>query len=140
MALEDKALITRLLGDDYDAIYYGTDTGSPDPADNAEFWLSSGSFHLWNMHEDKAPATKWEAQIDDLMRRQAASVDQAERHRLFADAQRILAAHQPVLYFAAAKAMVSAVNSRVHGVRAAVIRTPVLWNVDRLSIGSHPAK
>ena len=37
-----------------------------DPAMNPDFWLSSGSAHVWNIGQPK-PATDWEKEIDDLM-------------------------------------------------------------------------
>ena len=46
-------------------------------------WLSSGSGHIWNISQ-KTPATDWERQMDDLLNRQAAAIDPAERVRLVA--------------------------------------------------------
>lgn len=136
--LDFQALVGHLTADDYDAIYFGPEVGSTDPAEDLQFWLSSGSFHFWNLHEDKGPATPWEAQIDDLMRREAASPDQADRHRMFASAQSILAEHVPAVYLAAPRVTV-AVNSRVHGVQASVFQPPVLWNIDVLSVSPRPS-
>jgi peptide/nickel transport system substrate-binding protein len=133
VTLDVKSLVDHLLADDYDAIYYGPLVSSTDPADSPQFWMSSGSFHFWNLHEAEKPATAWEAQIDDLMRRQTASTDDAERHRIFATVQQVFADHSPALYFAAPRVTV-AVGSRVHGVRVSAFQPPVLWNVDSLSI------
>ena len=133
VTLDTKSLVDHLMSDDYDAIYYAPSVGSTDPADSPQFWMSSGSFHFWNLHEADKPATAWEAQIDDLMRRQTASTDDAERHRIFATVQQVFADHMPALYFAAPKVTV-AVGSRVHGVRVSPLQPPVLWNVDSLSI------
>jgi len=133
VTLDVKSLVDHLFSDDYDAIYYGPLVGSTDPAESPQFWMSSGSFHFWNLHEADRPATPWEAQIDDLMRRQTASTDETERHRLFATVQQVFADHMPALYFAAPKVTV-AVGSRVHGVRVSAFQPPVLWNVDSLSI------
>lgn len=143
VALDLQALVAHLMADDYDAVYYGPDVGSTDPAEDLQFWLSSGSFHLWNFHEEKGPATPWEAEIDDLMRHEAASPDQTTRHQMFAKAQKILADHVPALYFVAPKVTV-AVSSRVHGVEASVLQPPVLWNIDAISVSprapSKPSK
>ncbi|HEY6357011.1 MAG TPA: ABC transporter substrate-binding protein, partial [Vicinamibacterales bacterium] len=133
VALDTNALVGHLMADDYDAIYFGAQTSSIDPADNPQFWLSAGSFHFWNFHEADKPATAWEAQIDDLWQRQAASTDDAERHRIFATMQQVFADHLPAVYFAAPKVTV-AFGSRVHGVRASVLQPPVLWNIDSLSV------
>ncbi|MBI3262421.1 MAG: ABC transporter permease subunit [Acidobacteria bacterium] len=81
---------------------------------NLDFWLSSGGTHVWHP-DQKKPASAWEARIDELMTRQARSLDRAERQRLFADAQRIFAEEQPILYFAAPRIMV-AMSRRVANV------------------------
>jgi peptide/nickel transport system substrate-binding protein len=133
VTLDFKSLVDHLLADDYDAIYLSPSVGSTDPADSPQFWMSSGSFHFWNLHEADKAATAWEAQIDDLMRRQTASIDDGERHRIFATVQQVFADHSPALYFAAPKVTV-AVGSRVHGVRVSALQAPVLWNVDSLSM------
>jgi peptide/nickel transport system substrate-binding protein len=133
VTLDVKSLVDHLLADDYDAIYYGPLVSSTDPADSPQFWMSSGSFHFWNLHEADKPATAWEAQIDDLMRRQTASTDDGDRHRIFATVQQVFADHSPALYFAAPKVTV-AVGSRVRGVRVSALQPPVLWNVDSLSV------
>jgi peptide/nickel transport system substrate-binding protein len=133
VTLDVKSLVSHLFADDYDAIYYSPLVGSTDPADSSQFWMSSGSFHFWNLHEDAKPATAWEAQIDDLMRRQTASTDDGERHRIFATVQQVFADHLPAVYFAAPKVTV-AVGSRVRGVRVSAFQPPVLWNVDSLSV------
>jgi peptide/nickel transport system substrate-binding protein len=99
---------------------------------NLDFWLSSGSAHVWNIGE-KTPATDWERQIDDLMRRQATTTSEQERYRLFAQVQRIFVEHEPVLYFAAPRVYV-AVSSRVTHVTPAVLRPQVLWNADIISV------
>jgi peptide/nickel transport system substrate-binding protein len=138
VTLDVKSLVDHLMADDYDAIYYGPSVGSTDPADSPQFWMSSGSFHFWNLHEADKPATPWEAQIDDLMRRQTASTDDAERHRIFATVEQVFADHSPALYFAAPRVTV-AVGSRVRGVRVSALQAPVLWNVDSLSMTPQPS-
>ena len=55
--------------------------------------LGSGTVH--------APATTWEARIDDLMRKQATTINPDERRRLFREVQAIFLDHMPCLYFGA---------------------------------------
>ncbi len=77
--LEFSAMVTRLLACDYDAIYMRPLTTDLDPAGNLDYWLSSGSAHLWNMQQ-KTPATDWEQRIDTLMHEQStASISSAGR-------------------------------------------------------------
>ena len=123
---------------DYDAILFRITFDSRDPARNPEYWMSSGSFHVWNPSQAK-PATDWEARIDDLFRRQATILDVTERRRLFADVQRVFAEHLPVLYFAAPRVTVAS-SSRVRGAVPAVVPPTILWNAELLSVDSAPTR
>jgi len=130
--LERGSVIGRWSAGDYDAIYFSIESDSLDPGRNLEFWLSSGSFHLWRPGQS-SPATPWEAQIDALMTKQSTTLDGSERRRLFADAQRLFAEHVPVLYFAAPKVIV-ATSARVRGVHASRLSPTVLWNAELLYV------
>jgi peptide/nickel transport system substrate-binding protein len=132
VALEQPAVIDRLMKGDYEAILFGPQTTDTDPAANLDFWLSSGAFHIWNPAQD-APATTWERQIDDLMRAQLAARDPAERRRLFGDVQRIFADQAPAIYFVAPRMHV-AMSPRVAGARPALLQPPILWNADQLAV------
>ena len=130
----DTGTIVKNWGDGrYDAIYFGVEATSLDPAANLDFWLSSGSFHLWNPSQ-KTPATDWERAIDDVMQRQAVAPDPAERRRLFGVAQRILAGQLPVICFAAPK-LVVAMTARVANATPVQLKPAVLWNADVLAVG-----
>jgi peptide/nickel transport system substrate-binding protein len=125
-------IVQRWGAGKYDAIYFGVESSSYDPANNLDFWLSSGSFHLWHA-EQRTPATDWERRIDVLMRQQAVARDQPERQRLFADAQRVLAEQQPVICFAAPRVIV-ALSSRVTNAMPAPLKPLVLWNAETLAV------
>jgi ABC-type transport system substrate-binding protein len=60
-----------------------------------------------------------------------------ERRRLFAEAQRVFAEHEPVIYFAAPK-VILATSARVHGVTPSVLAPYLLWNAERMFL-SGPA-
>jgi peptide/nickel transport system substrate-binding protein len=130
--LEVGAMIQRMLACDYDAIYMRVLATSLDPAGNLDLWLSSGSAHFWNL-EQRAPATDWERRIDTIMLEQAATTDPARRQLLFNDVQRILAENLPVLYFASPR-MFAAHSARLGGVSPSVVRPPILWSADTLSV------
>lgn len=130
--LELGALIQRLLACDYDAIYYRPLATDLDPAGNLDFWLSSGSAHFWNMSQ-RSPATEWERRIDTLMIEQAAGTDPDRRREQFMLVQRTFAENLPVLYFVAPR-MYYAHSTRLRGVVPSVLRPPVLWNADSLSV------
>jgi peptide/nickel transport system substrate-binding protein len=130
--LENGAMIQRLLACDYDAIYMRALSTDLDPAANLDFWLSSGSAHLWNLEQEK-PATEWEAELDRIITEQASTPDPEKRRALFIDAQRLFADQLPALYFAAPRTF-SAHSTRLRGVVPSVLRPPVLWNADALSL------
>ena len=134
--LENGALIQRLLACDYDAIYFRPLATDLDPAGNLDFWLSSGSAHVWNLSQ-KAPATDWERRIDTLMLEQAATSDPSRRRDLFNTVQKIFAENLPVLYFAAPR-MYYAHSARTAGATPSVLRPPVLWNADTISVTGPP--
>ena len=130
--LEFGTMIQRMLACDYDAMYFRPVATDLDPAGNMDFWLSSGSAHFWNLAQ-RVAATEWEQRIDTLMLEQAATLDSERRRLQFNLVQRIFAENLPVLYFAAPR-MYYAHSPRLRGVVPSVLRPPVLWNVDSLSV------
>ena len=138
VATDLRAVIDAWGKGEYDSIYFSMESDSVDPARNGDFWLSAGSFHLWNPRQAK-PATTWEGQIDELMTRQATSMNNAERRRLLIEAERVLADHMPAVYFAAPKIIV-ATTARVRGVTPSVLAPYILWNADTLSVTGPPAR
>jgi peptide/nickel transport system substrate-binding protein len=134
--LEQNALIQRMLSGDFDAIYFNYVATDTDPAMNKDFWLSSGSAHIWHLGQT-TPATAWEREIDELMARMAASLDQDERVRLFADVQRVFAEHLPVLYFVTPRLFIG-MSSRVTHYTPAPIRPQLLWSPDTLAVRPAP--
>ena len=136
--MEFRSMINSLGKGEYDAIYFSVESDSIDPARNPEFWSSSGSFHVWNPGQAK-PATTWEGEIDQLMKRQATSMDITERRRLLEQAERVLAEHMPVVIFAAPK-VILATSARVRGVTPSVLAPYILWNADTLSVTGPPAR
>ena len=138
VSLDVGSIIGRWQKGEYDAIFHGFQQSATDPAMTLDFWLSSGGMHFWNPSQAK-PATPWEAQIDDLMRRQVSSTDLAERQRLFAEVQRILGEHAPALYFAAPKVTV-AMSPRVANATPAPQIPQILWRADTLAVAGTPPR
>jgi peptide/nickel transport system substrate-binding protein len=133
VVLEDQGTLIDHFGKGaYEAMFFGVDSGLTDPSFNQEMWLSSGQFHFWNPQQ-KTPATAWEQTIDDAMRQTTRTMDRDERHKAFAIAQRTLAEHLPILNFAAQKVTV-ALSARLRGAMPIVIKPPVLWNAEMLSV------
>jgi peptide/nickel transport system substrate-binding protein len=130
--LEQGALVQRLTKGDFESIFFVITTTNLDPAINSDFWLSSGSAHVWNIGQEK-PATDWEKQIDDLMVTVMSSVDQAERKRAFDDIQKTFAENLPVLYFVAPR-LYMGVSARVGGLTPSILRPQLLWNAERMTV------
>jgi peptide/nickel transport system substrate-binding protein len=130
--LEPGTLIERMLAGNFEAIFFNYVATDPDPAMQRDFWLSSGSGHIWNISQ-KTPATAWEREMDTLVNRQAAAVDPAERVRLFRDVQRVFSEHLPAMYFAAPRLFV-AVGPRVRNETPGVTRPQLLWSADTLAL------
>lgn len=122
----------------YDSILFGFQSSAFDPAMNLDFWLSSGSLHVWNAQQ-RTPATSWERRIDDLMQQQAAASSLAERQRLFAEVQRIFGENLPELYFVAPKVLV-AMSRRVGGAMPVVLDPKILWSPDTLYVTGPPSR
>ena len=130
--LDFGAVIGQWQKGDYDAIYQVIVLSDTDPAGNMDFWMSRGISHLWHPQQ-KAPATPWEAEIDRRMLRVATLQDQAARVAEFAEVQRLMLTHNPVLWLAAGRVYV-AYNPRVGGVVPRLTRPQVLWRADELYV------
>ncbi len=130
--LEGNTVAQRIGTGQYEAVYFHVSRSDTDPGTSPDFWFSSGAAHLWNMQQP-SPATDWERRIDELMTRQIATLDEAERKRLFDDVQRIFAEHEPVIYFAAPHVYV-ATSSRVVRATPAITLFPILWAPDAVAV------
>jgi len=132
-----NSLVSRFMsGAGYDAIYFGVTRTDPDPANNPDFWFSSGSAHFFDLG-GKTPAAQWERDIDRLMAQEIASTDETARRQLYVQMQTIFAQHEPVLYFAAPKVFV-AYSSHVLGATPSILRPQILWSADTLALAPHP--
>ena len=136
--LDAGAIFARWAKGDYEVIFHRLLLTDTDPATSLDFWLSSGGEHVWNPGQKK-PATDWEREIDDLMRRQVESPDGAERIRLFRDAQQIFSQHQPVLYFAAQRLFL-VTSARVSNATPSRLIPLILWNAETLAVAQTPPK
>jgi len=132
VALESGALFDQFVHAKYEAIYFNADKTDLDPGSNPDFWFSFGSAHMWNL-EEKTPATAWERRIDDLMARQIASTDEAERKTLYNEIQKVFSEHEPIVYFVAPRIYV-AHSSRLTNLMPAEFRPQLLWRPDTVAI------
>ena len=133
VTLEGLSLIERFARTrQYEAVYFTASKTDTDPAVNLDFWSSRGNAHIWNFNQ-KTPATEWERQIDDLIGRQIAASDPAERKRLYDQIQELFADHLPMVYFAAPRIFVAS-SARVTNVTPALMRPQLLWAPERVAV------
>jgi len=132
VALEQGALIERMLKGDFESIFFFYSASALDPGMSPDLWLSSGSAHIWNIGQ-ATPATEWEKQIDDLMHQMMASVDHADRKRLFDQVQNIFAENLPAIYFVAPRMYIGA-SARVGSISPTILRPQVLWAADTITV------
>jgi peptide/nickel transport system substrate-binding protein len=132
VALDGGAVIDQFLHARYEAIYFNADKTDLDPGTNPDFWFSYGSAHVWNL-EEKVPATAWERRIDDLMTRQIASNDEAQRKTLYNEVQKVFSEHEPIVYFVAPRIYV-AHATRVTNLMPAEFRPQLLWRPDTVAV------
>lgn len=132
VSLDANALLGRYGAGAYEAMYHVLPSTDTDPAGQGEFWLSSGTLHLWHPRQS-SPATTWEAEIDRLFRSHLATVDVEERRALIHEAQRIFNRELPAIYFAAPRVHV-AVSGRLTNVRPGLLAPQVLWNAGEIGV------
>lgn len=133
VTLDFPSLIERITKSfDYEACLLGFVNIEPDPNGQMNVWLSSAANHAWNPLQ-KSPATAWEAEIDSLMRLQAASAEFKTRKRAFDRVQEIASVEVPFIYLTNRHAL-AGVSSSVMNVQAAAYRPHVFWNVEYLSL------
>jgi ABC-type transport system substrate-binding protein len=87
---------------------------------------------MWNL-EEKTPVTPWEQRIDELMTRQIASADEAERRSLYNEVQKIFSEHEPIVYFVAPRIYV-AHAARVVNLTPSEFRPQLLWRPDTVAV------
>ena len=137
VTLDFPSLIERMTRTfDYEACILGLVNTDLDPNSQMTVWLSSGENHQWNPGQ-AAPATPWEAEIDKLMREQAAAPTEKERKAKFDRVQQIVAEQQPFIYLINKDVLV-AVSSNVVGAAPVVLNPPGFWNVETLRLGPAP--
>jgi peptide/nickel transport system substrate-binding protein len=130
-ALDFPALIERLnRTHDYEACLLSLSGIDLDPNDQMNVWLSSSSHHPWNPRQ-ATPATPWEADIDRLMKEQAASYDPQVRKKAVDRLQEIVYEQAPVIYLVHPYALM-AVGSNVRGMEPSSLKPRLLWNAERL--------
>jgi peptide/nickel transport system substrate-binding protein len=128
--------ISRTL--DYESALLSFTNVDGDPNGQMNVWLSSGEQHAWNPGQ-AAPETPWEAEIDRLMRAQAATADFRKRKASFDRVQAIVAEQAPLIYLVHPRVL-GAVSRQVHNAAPAALWPNLLWNADRLDLAGEIAR
>ena len=138
VTLDFPSLIERITRTfDYEACLLGLTNMTLGPDAQMNVWLSSADNHQWNPGQ-KQPETAWEAEIDRLMRAQAASLDPKKRKDAFDRVQQIAWEQAPFIYLVNRHAL-SAVSPKLHNVQPAVLQPYVYWNIDRIAKNAEAA-
>ena len=132
VALDFPSLIERITKTfDYESCLLGLTNLDLDPSAQMNVWLSSAANHQWNPNQ-KQPATVWEAEIDKLMRAQAAETRAGARKRYFDRVQEIVSQQAPFLYLITKNAL-SAISLEVLNASPVALTPQSFWNVEVLS-------
>ena len=130
-SLEFRSLLDRVQRThDYEACLLSLAEADADPNPDMAAWLSSGGNHLWHP-EQKSPATAWEAEIDQLMRRQMSVRSYAERKRLYDRVQELLAEYLPLIPLVTPDLLAGA-RSDLANFQPALLEPYTLWNIDQV--------
>ena len=131
VTLDFPSLIERMTQSfRYEACLLGLTNVDLDPGEQMNVWLSSAADHQWNPNQ-KTPATEWEAEIDRLMRAQAAELRPAVRKRLFDQVQQIVWEQEPFIYLVNKNSLM-AFSPQLRNVAPAALQPQAYWNIDRM--------
>jgi peptide/nickel transport system substrate-binding protein len=116
---------------DFDAMVLGWQNNPPPgPPGTKNIVLSSGLQHVCYASQVQ-PATEWEARADHLMQQIESSPDSAERHRLFAQVQRIWSEYLPEINLVAPREAV-AYKTRFGNIHAVALPPRATWNCEEI--------
>lgn len=130
--LDFNTLVARLDSNfDYECIFLGLASTSPEPTSSLNVLRSNGFSHQW-YPQQKTPATPWEARIDELMNKQLTTLDFAERKKFVDEVQVIMSEQVPLIYTACMFAY-AAIRNDVANLQPTVQHNNRLfWNIAEL--------
>jgi peptide/nickel transport system substrate-binding protein len=139
VTLDFPSLIERMTQTfQYEACLLGLTNLDLDPSAQMNVWLSSAADHPWNPNQ-KAPATAWEAEIDRLMKAQAAETVPAQRKGFFDQVQKIVWDQAPILYLVNSNSLM-AFSPQLRNVAPAALQPQAYWNIDQMQKSALVAK
>lgn len=131
VGLEFRALLERVLKThDYDAVILSMDSGDTDPNALIPVLTSTGGTHLWQLKAGSV-LPSWQQELDELMSRQAVTLDAKERFALYGRAQQLMAEYQPMIFLVSPHVLVGGA-SNLGNFEPTVLGHSTLWNVDQI--------
>jgi peptide/nickel transport system substrate-binding protein len=138
VSMEFRSMVDRVFNTfNYEACLLSLGTGDTDPTAEMNVWTSDGSTHVWHLGEPK-PATPWEAEVDELMRKQEVSLDYAERKKIYDQVQELVSQNVPVIFLASPNILLAAKNS-IGNFEPAILAPYADWNAEELFVRKGPA-
>jgi len=129
--MESRSANDRVLNShDYEAIVMGLVSGDADPTPDMNVLTSNAQTHLWHLGE-KAPATSWEAELDQLMQKQLITLNYSQRKKIYDRVQEVLAQQLPMVYLVSPNILVGA-QEDLGNFRPAIMEQYTFWNADEL--------
>lgn len=118
---------------DFDALVLGWQPNPPPgPSGTKNVILSSGLQHACFASQQQ-PSTEWEARADKLVQMIESSLDNAERHRLYAEVQRIWSEYLPEINLVAPIEAV-AYKTKFGNLHPSVMPPRATWNCDEIYV------
>ena len=114
----------------YEAAMIGLAGGDADPNSELNVVTSTGTAHIWRL-KSTAPASKWQAEIDQLMKKQLITTNFVERRNLYNRVQELMWENMPMICLVSPHVLVAAKNT-VENFHPAILGSQTLWNSDRL--------
>lgn len=118
---------------DFDVVVAAWQSGTPpSPINTKNIILSSAAQHI-SFPKQKSPSTEWEAELDNLVHKLDASVDQAERKRIYGEINRIWSEQLPEINLLAEKHAVT-YKSKFGNIRPSSLFAHLTWNCEEIFI------
>jgi peptide/nickel transport system substrate-binding protein len=115
----------------FDAVLLGWGTAiPPDPSFSRNVIMSSGQDHYWRPEQEKA-ATDWEGRMDELMKKNASTVDYATRKTYSDELFRIFSEFQPQIQLVVTYDAAVARNN-IGNFQPSALGPKAHWNIEAL--------
>jgi len=137
----DFNVLVEKIGNRNWETYFLSYTGGIEPNDGANYWMSTGASHDFNMGSQPGQApikgwvvSDWEKEIDRLFIEGAKEFDEAKRKKIYAQFQEIIQDELPVIHLINSMAL-SAARDFIQGIQySGLDNRGSLWNIYDLKL------